>query len=107
MVEIFNPQEYVEFIKSCPFILIHVWAEWNAYDYQMKTKLKEIETAYSNRVCFGSIDVDIEAMRQILKDIKINNVPALVYYKKSVYLETIIGLNQPIEDKLNSLLAEA
>jgi thioredoxin-like negative regulator of GroEL len=105
MIKISTTQEYFEFIESCPFALIHFWAEWKAYDFQMIEKLKVIESSYSGKVCFGSIDIDLQNMRQICLDVKIINVPALGYYKVGKYIETVIGLNQEIEKQLNLLLS--
>src|SRR6185369_7778059 len=93
MIEISTPKEYQEFIKSCPVVLVHFWAEWNAYDYQMKNTLKEIESSYLGKVCFGTVDVDIEEMVPLCQELKLVNVPALAYYKDKKHIETIIGLN--------------
>lgn len=106
MVKLSDSDTYFEFVQSCAVSLIHFWADWNAHDYQMKDRLKELEASYSGLVCFASVDVSINVGNKIFGEIKIINVPALAYHKNGNYIETVIGLTQPIEEKLNKLLAE-
>ena len=108
MIEISNPKEYQKFIKSCPVVLVHFWAKWNGYDAQIKNTLKGIESSYLGKACFGTVDVDIEEMVSICQELKLGNVPTLAYYKGGRHIETIIetivGLNQRVEEKLTFLI---
>jgi thioredoxin-like negative regulator of GroEL len=106
MTELSDPKTYFEFISSLPVTLVHFWANWNAYDIQMKKRLEEIEPFFLINVGFGSVDVDQERMWSICKDIKIRTVPTLVFYRKGEVVEVVIGLTQSIKEKLNCLIAE-
>jgi thioredoxin 1 len=104
MVNLSDLEAYSQFVHSCPAVVIHFWAEWNASDRLIMDKWKELESTYSEKICFGAVDVDNEQMVSLFKELKIANVPTLAYYKNGELVEMIIGLRQPIKEALNSLV---
>ncbi len=107
-ISISNSQSYNDFIKSNDVVLVHFWAEWNGVDILMKRILLDIEKKYQNSTSFGSVDVDIDDMSQICREVGMVNIPALVYYQDGKYIETTLGLKQKedIENNLNRLLKD-
>jgi thiol-disulfide isomerase/thioredoxin len=118
ITELSNLKSYQEFIQSNKVTLIHFWASWNGTDFAMKRLLNEIESLYENNAVFGfgSVDVDIGEMSDICKSVGLTNVPTLVYYKKGLFQEAVIGLyrkrgteiekKKEIDEKLKSLYLE-
>jgi len=104
-----SPEMYLDFIKSKPVAVIHFWASWNRSDDEMKARLKQIGASFSDQVAMGSVDTDQEEMWDLVKKLKVLNLPALVYYKNGEHIETTIGLStkEQIETNLKNLLKTA
>lgn len=100
-------ETYSDFIKSKPVVVIHLWAEWNRYDEEMKSRLKQIAATFTEQVALGAIDTDQQEMWGVIKELKVLNLPALAYYKNGQHIETVIGMRpkEQIEAKLKNLLA--
>ncbi len=105
-IEPLNIASYSTFTKSNPIVLVHFWAGWNANDYQMKKTLEQLAESYKDRVNFGRVDVDLPEMSGLCVELKILNVPGLVYYRNGNHIETTLGLKseKQVEESLQSII---
>jgi thioredoxin-like negative regulator of GroEL len=100
---------YSDFIKSKSVVVIHFWAAWNLYDEEMRSRLKQIAVPFTDQIAIGSIDTGQQEMWELIRELKVKNLPALASYKNGQHIETTIGLcpKEQIEVKLKVLWATA
>jgi thioredoxin-like negative regulator of GroEL len=72
-------------------------AEWNRWDRErVLAALERIEQKYAGRIVTGSVDTDRE--REISTDARFVNVPALGFYRDGMWIETVVGAKQPVDE---------
>ena len=95
-----NSEDLSEFLKKCPFTVIHLDAIWDGYRGVVEKKIdllieKTLDTS------FGYIDIDDN--QEYARSIDLRNVPACSYYKETELIATVIGMQQDIEENLQIL----
>ena len=86
---------YDHFIESNDRVVVHFWAEWNAYcDGEMRARLAELNNSYGNLIAFASFDASLEQHLEKCRLVRVMNLPALALYRSGQHLATIVGLGE-------------
>jgi thioredoxin-like negative regulator of GroEL len=84
---------FPEFVCLHRFALVHFWAPWNGYDLEMRKIIEsQLRDDLSERVAFGSLEIDPAAHHEICRQHKLLNVPFLAFYRDGALVHTSTGL---------------
>jgi thioredoxin-like negative regulator of GroEL len=87
---------FSQFVRGHRFALVHFWAVWNAYDLRMRALLEsQIPSDLSDRVAFGTLDIDPAEHVELCKQHGVRNVPFLAFYRDGSLVRTLTGLRVP------------
>lgn len=79
------------------FVVIHFWAEWDAYDRQLDRALGSVRAEFAGRVAFRSADVDRPDLVPVCRACGVVNVPALACFAHGRLVDTLVGLRSAVE----------
>lgn len=91
-------------IATSAFVVVHFWAEWDAYDRQLDRALGPIRSEFADRVAFRSADVDQPDLASVCRACEFVNVPALAFFAHGKRQRTLVGLRTTAE--IRQLVAE-
>jgi thioredoxin-like negative regulator of GroEL len=96
-------EEYEAFISEEPFAVVHFDAEWDhGYRPIACKRMIEAQVAFTQRVCFGEIDVD--AAVDLARAIPILNVPTIAYYRHGELVAALIGADQNVKSRVDRMM---
>lgn len=79
-------------------LLIHCWAPWNGYDFQLHNHLASIQQQLAGaEVRLRSLDIDNEAFWPFLKEHRVRIVPGLLLFSDGKLVKSSIGAAPPDE----------
>lgn len=88
---------FAALVADEPFVVLHFWAEWNAYDRQLDRALRPIRAEFADRVVFRSVDVDQPDLVPMCRACEVANVPALAFFAHGRRELTLVGLRSTAE----------
>lgn len=83
-----NDDNYKDFVKS-GLVLIDIKTEWCKPCSALSPIIDEISTEYLGKIKVGKIDADYS--REIVAELNIRNIPAILIYKDGEIVEKSIG----------------
>ena len=86
-----------EATAHAPFLVVHLWADWNGYDRMMDRALKRLNLEFQGRVQFRSLDTEDPEHHDYLRRIGLLNLPSLILYARGKEPRLITGM-RPIEE---------
>lgn len=98
--------EYESLTRKAGVTVVHFGFAWNSFDRMMQRTLLELQPEFSETVAFGYVDVDNNGTVELLKTIKLVNVPTLVYFLNGEQQVVEVGMKpmDEIRTKIKSLL---
>ena len=85
--------EWLERGSSIERLVIHFWAEWNAYDRNVDAKLVDVYPAFEDSIEFRSYDIDHDQTAfDWLRDL-MPMVPTLVGFNNGNEIGRLVGIN--------------
>lgn len=90
-----------DFLTRRPFSVVHVDAAWDGYRSAVAIKIRGIELRFEPRVSFGYVDCDLE--QDYCAEIRIVNVPSVVYYSGTRLFGLVIGVRQDIAENIERM----
>ena len=101
-------EDYNSFIKEGNKV-VGFHATWCGPCRVLETTLKNLDTEKIGNTLFGELDVDNEAMEDVIADARLRNVPVTVFYKNGLEAKRLVG-NVPaseIYNVINTLTEDA
>ena len=78
-----------EVLKSDKPVLVDFWAQWCSPCLTVAPIVKEIAAEYDGRLKVCKMDVDTN--RQVARQIGINSIPILLFFKNGKMVDSLIG----------------
>jgi thioredoxin 1 len=93
-------------VSKHPLVVVDCWAEWCAPCHMIAPVVEELARDYAGKIVFGKLNVDEN--RQTLSGYGIRSIPALLVFKNSEHVDTLIGAmpRQQLEPMITRYLVE-
>jgi thioredoxin 1 len=106
--EIKTVAEYDAMTAENAVAVVHFGFKWNSFDRMMMRTLTELEAEFTGKIALGFLDIDQNATIDVLKQIKIVNVPTLAYFKNGEHLATTVGMRtmDDVRTQIAALISE-
>ena len=103
MIQKLSRNNYEDFVGQKRVAVVHFDADWDV-DYRPITRgrMNEADEVLGEHVNFGEVDWDREV--ELVKSLRVINVPTVVYYLDGRLAGVLIGARQNILGRLKRLL---
>jgi thioredoxin-like negative regulator of GroEL len=103
MVQKLSGNNYEDFVRQRRATAVHFDADWDVgYRPITRRRMSDAADALGERATFGEVDWDREV--ELVKSLRIINVPTVVYYLDGQLASVLIGARQNILGRLERLL---
>lgn len=97
-------ENYQDFIKSKPYVLIYFDAPWSNYK-ELRDQFRNIADTYPGEdFAFG--EVDLQEHQSLGEPLKAMNVPGICYFYQGIPSKTVIGVAQNIKEQVRWLFED-
>ena len=104
MVQKLNRSEYEDFVRQKRAAAVHFDADWDVgHRPNVRRRMSEASDLLGKEVNFGEVDCDREV--ELVKSLRVINVPTVVYYLEGHVAGVLIGARQNILGRLKRLLS--
>jgi thioredoxin-like negative regulator of GroEL len=92
-----DPVAFEMIVATEPFVVLHFWAVWDAYDRHLDRALQPVRAEFADRVTFRSADVDQPDLVPVCRACDVVNVPALACFVHGQRECTLVGVRSTAE----------
>ncbi|MES2706140.1 MAG: hypothetical protein V4726_05990 [Verrucomicrobiota bacterium] len=85
------------------FTVVHIDAEWDGCRFGPAKNIQTLQKQNRPGVAFAYIDCDEE--HEYARGIGLLNVPAVAYYRGTLLVEVVIGMNQDVAGNLGMVIS--
>ncbi len=106
-LETLTNENFREFVSANELAVILFYARWEHYHPILRPLLETLVEEFNGQVHVGEVDVD--TFMDIASDMKIKNVPTVVYFRRGNLIESVIGVepNRDLSGRVRRMLADA
>lgn len=87
-----SKEEYEKLINSAKIVIIDFNATWCRPCLMLKPILDKISTEYASKNV-KVVSIDVDESKALSNDLKVNEIPLLLFYKDGKLMEQMIGFN--------------